>query len=273
VPELRFQVLWHAFVVSVPDDAVADALAYVTQAAEQDLAVVASVRFDVVSVPDGYRVSEAGRPVVTVPDPPGVVDVLYQRVHTHALEHASHDGWVRAHAAVVDAAPGRVLLAGDSGVGKTTLALRLLFDGVAVPGDESVVLRDGVAVPVARPFHLKAGVEQFVPELLQFPHLPEFVGDVTVRAFDPTAAGFRWSITPAPVRAVVVVQRGSDSSIVRVESTQVMHEVVENVFWLHESKATLIREVASVFRTASCFRLAVADVTAAADAVRELELG
>ena len=124
-----------------------------------------------------------------------------------------------------------------------------------------------------RPFHLKAGVEQFVPELSRFPHHPESVGEVTVRAFDPTVAGHAWSIAPGPVRAVIVLQRGAGSSIMAVESTQVMHEVVENVFWLRESKATLIREVASVFRVASCFRLTVGDVRTAADLVRELELG
>jgi hypothetical protein len=106
----------------------------------------------------------------------------------------------------------RVLVAGPKGAGKTTLALRLLFDGHAVEGDERVYLRDGDAVALPRRFHCKPGIGSVIPELgALLPTLPTTTAWVdgapqTITAFDPTEAGLPWALRRAPVDACVLLE-------------------------------------------------------------------
>ena len=268
--EVRFQLLWHEFVLATPSADVDDALAYVVQHAHHDHDVVETVWLEVLDSPEGFEVIRNGQPIAHAADLLALVDVIYDQVHTSAFTHASHRGWVRAHAGIADVGDARVALAGPSGIGKTTLALRLLFDSATVQGDESVLVRDGRAFTVARPFHLKVGVEAIVPEvdpaLAVLPSLP-----VTppVRAFHPDRVR-AWAVSERPIDHVVLVERGPSSALTPVESTSVMHDLVENVFWMHETKSTVVREVAAVLRTARCHRLVVDDVREASSLVQEL---
>ncbi len=268
--EIRFQLLWYEFVISTADAAVADALAYVVQDARQDLPVAETVRLRVDREGPGFVVSEVGSARVFAERDVDVVDVVYSRVHTAAFAHASREGWVRAHAAVADLGPTRVLLVGASGVGKTSLSMRLLLDGVEVQGDESVLLRDGIALPVPRPFHLKEGVEAVVPEVApMLPGLPTVPATPPVRAFHPSLVA-AWRTTMAPVAHLVLLERGDETVCEELEAVEAMHDVVQGVFWLHEPKATVIREIAWILRSARCHRVVMHDVADAASIVRGL---
>lgn len=246
-------------------------LGYLAQSARQHIEVETSVVTSVDPSSDGFTISEDGQPIATALDARAVLDVVYQRVHQRLFDHASLSGWVRAHAALVETGGRRVALCGPAGVGKTTLAVRLLFDGVAVHGDESVLLRDGESLAVPRPFHLKPGIEGHVPEIAPLlSSLPEVSDGTPVRAFDPTRAGFAWEIAPGRIDDVVLLERAEDTSLEPVTATSAMQGIVEQVFLLHEPKGSVVREVAAVLRTARCFRLRVSDPARCAAAVREL---
>jgi hypothetical protein len=271
VPSLDFQLLWDKIEVRTPAPEVVASLRFLAQSARQRVPVLETTTFEVLPDSRGYLVLEEDEHRSLEPTALAVLEVLYQRVHERAFTRASRAGWVRAHGAVVETGGRRLLLAGTTGVGKTTLALRLLFDGAAVHCDESSLLRRGAVLAVPRPFHLKPTIEHYVPEIGQLlTEMPVVTGDVAIRAFDPGRAGFEWEISPGRVDAVLMLTRGDNTRLKRVEATQVMHDVVTDVFLLDEPKATVVREVAAVFRHAACYALEIGDVGEASRLVRSL---
>jgi hypothetical protein len=93
-----------------------------------------------------------------------------------------HHGVFHLHAAALADGGRALLVPGQSGVGKTTLALALLEAGLAWLGDDSafVAVRDGApcAEGVARPFHLR-------------PDTAGAFGRAAARAAPPDASGRR----------------------------------------------------------------------------------
>lgn len=260
---LQFQLLWHDITIETSSPPVRDTLRYLVQHADQRMTPVRSMHYEVIGDADEFVVLEEGDELSTGLDRVAVLDVLYRRIHQRAFELASLRGWVRVHGAVVDLGGRRALLVGTSGVGKTTLSLRLLFDGVAVHGDESALVRDGRVLAVPRPFHLKPGVDDVVPEVAQLlAGLPCLDGDPPVRAFDPTTVGIAWTIDEAPVDDVVLVETARDepSALATASATASMPDIVEEVFPNQETRGDVIREVSAVLRTARCHRLRLGDV-------------
>jgi len=74
--------------------------------------------------------------------------------------------FVKIHAACGSIQGRRFLVAGDKGAGKTTLITRFFFEGVAVHGDERVLLREQKVIPLPRKFHLKEGTVPLIPQLV-----------------------------------------------------------------------------------------------------------
>lgn len=266
---LQFQLLWHRVTIDNSSAAIADELRYLVQHADQAIAPTMSMRYEVRerATATGFVVFEQGDELSVESDAVSVLDTLYRRIHQRAFEFASLQGWVRMHGAVVDVDGHRVLLVGASGVGKSTLVLRLLFDGAAVHGDESALVHDGHVLAVPRPLHLKPGVDDLVPEMAPFmASLPCLDADPPVRAFDPTTAGLAWRIDETRLDDLVLVERahGGWSSLEPAGAAASMPEIVEQVFPNQESRAAVIREVAAVLRTAKCWRLRLGDVAEAA---------
>jgi hypothetical protein len=282
-------MLWHDVEVDLdgatPD--VAAALRYLVTGAAHDFPPLATMRYAVTSGAPGHQVWEEGDELATVDDPTDVLDLVYRRVHQRAFELASLRGWVRLHAAVVDLVDGpgnegagradgamagpRVLLVAPSGTGKTTLACRLLLDGQAVAGDESALVRDGLALPVARRFHLKPGLEAAVADLAPLTaHLPG-LPDGSVRAFDPSEAGFGWTIGVRQVDHVVLLERSPGAGgLEPASAVEAMPEVVDQSFPHQEDTGALLAQVAAVLRDARCWRLRVDTPAGASILVRGL---
>jgi hypothetical protein len=134
--------------------------------------------------PDGRRVEgELG------PDLTGAAEALATLHLPVALAFAlRHHGVFHLHAAALDDGERAILVAGQAGVGKTTLALALLEAGLAWLGDDTafVTTRGGplVVAGVPRLFHLR-------PETLRsFPHADACAGPPDVsgrRELDPEA--------------------------------------------------------------------------------------
>lgn len=105
--------------------------------------------------------------------------------------------FIKIHTASGSFRGKRFLLAGDKGAGKTTLITRLLFEGAAVYGDETVLLNEEDVIPFPRRFHLKEGTIPLVPQLVpicqRLTSYPAYYGG-RFFFFDPTVAGFDWQM-------------------------------------------------------------------------------
>lgn len=99
-----------------------------------------------------------------------------------------HHGVFHLHAAALDDGAGAVLVAGQSGVGKTTLALALLEAGLAWLGDDAAYLaeRDGAPwlVGVPRRFHVRPETLSAFPRVAERAGSPDGTGR---RELDPEA--------------------------------------------------------------------------------------
>jgi hypothetical protein len=269
-----FRLLWHLVELDTgqADPKVAEALRYLVNGAEHDLPALAAMHYSVTTMADGsHVVSEEGDALEAVDSADGVLDLIYRRVHQRAFELASLRGWVRLHAAVVDGSGGRTLIVAPSGTGKTTLSCRLLLDGAAVAADESVMIRNGIALPVARRFHLKSDLEAAVPDLGPYTTELPSLGGGSVRAFDPSEANFPWSVTQAQVAHVVLLERGVErSTLTPGSAVAVMPEIVAESFPHQEPTGALLAEIAAVLTRAQCWRLQMHSVNRAATLVASL---
>ena len=123
----------------------------------------------------------------------GTTIYIYELVNFHLMRQMG--GFVKIHAACGSLNGVRFLLAGEKGVGKTTLATRLLFEDVAVHGDEKVLIRNRDVIPLPRKFHLKEGSVRLIPQIgpiwdrkIAYPA----ANGMRLCFFDPTDAGFHW---------------------------------------------------------------------------------
>ena len=122
------------------------------------------------------------------------VTLYVNEVVNFRLAHPMKD-YVKIHAACGSFGKRRFLLVGEKGAGKTTLITKLLFEDVAVHGDEKVLVRGCDVIPLPRKFHLKEGTVSLIPQLGSIwnerTSYPTSYG-VRVCFFDPLDAGFEW---------------------------------------------------------------------------------
>lgn len=84
------------------------------------------------------------------------------------------------------------LLVGDAHAGKTTLAMRMMFAGFDMLGDEMVLLRDGIATNFPRRFYARASSQDLLPEFGLLDGRLPFVSngrDSRLVGMDPTTFG------------------------------------------------------------------------------------
>jgi hypothetical protein len=200
----RFQLLSCAFEIRTNALPLFERLAYIVQRADQSaIAVTARSTIEVLSTGEGYRIrDEEGEDVEL--SLVAAVEAIFQRLHRRAL--ASVPDHIAIHAASLMHEGRLVLLTGPKRAGKTTLALRLLFEGWEVAGDELVLLQGGWAMAFPRRFYVRDTSLSLLPQLQAVAGRPPFVAsptEGTLIAVDPTRFGRPWRIAPAPVSAIL----------------------------------------------------------------------
>ena len=254
---LGARVLVHNVTVTVPDDDVRAALETMLPTAVHDFAADWPMHYSVEGGNGRYRVVEEGDALGVVATAADARDLVHLRLYRRAFEWASRRGWLRLHGALVDFGGVRVLFTGPSGVGKSTLALRLLLDGASVQCDESVLVRRGASVAVARPLHLKAGADRVVPEFASLRSRLPHIDDVVV--LDPGRLGHAWSVTVAPLDHVVLLSADADPRCAAIGHTEALPELVAQVFAVTESTPKLLGALTATLAGVRCHRLGVAD--------------
>jgi len=154
-----------------------------------------------------YLIKEGTETLISSIDPEWVTLYLHELINFRVAWHLR--GLIKIHAAIGSFANKRFLLAGPKGAGKTTLITRLLFEGAAAEGDETVLIDRSDAVAFPRKFHLKEGTLRLTPQLVsvcqRLTSYPAYYGG-RFFFFDPTDAGFDWKITRGRVDCVCCLE-------------------------------------------------------------------
>jgi hypothetical protein len=139
------------------DGEVLAALAPLLASAPQEIEPSRSQSYEATAVAAGWALAEEGDALAVVATSALAAETILARSRERALELAALKGWVRLHGALVDLAGNRILIVGPPQSGKTALVLGVALRGGAPQGDESVLVRGGVAVAVPAPFELRDG--------------------------------------------------------------------------------------------------------------------
>lgn len=218
MPSIRFQLLTHLVEIAVEDAAIREHLAYFVPDAEQPAPPEAALRYEVIPQAGGcFALAENGALLDRNLDALDIMPLIYARCHEAV--YRALPAHLRVHAGCATLDGRRVLIIGSKGAGKTTLMLRLMFDGVEVQGDERVlVFADGQVVPFPRRFHIRPATLALLPELaagrFSLPSAATSDGG-RLFSFAPSDAGQRWRISRQPVDAVVFLHpsHGQETSI------------------------------------------------------------
>jgi hypothetical protein len=239
-----FQLLSCRVHIRYEDPALQHTFRYlVERAARQSFELRKSLTYEVRGI-GPYDILEQGDALDRVPTRADVLHVVYYRVYRRLLERFVLAGWVALHAALATINGRRTIILGHKGVGKTTLAMRLLFAGHAVEGDEMALVRNGLALALPRAFHLKPDIGRLVPEIAgMLPDLPKMLsGPVEIAALEPSECGFDWSIRVAPADRVVWISpnHGGGTELNRRSSFTTIRRIIEYSLGWGETRAALV---------------------------------
>lgn len=113
------------------------------------------------------------------------------------------------HAATATIEGQRFVFLGDKGFGKTTLMLSFIEQGIAVEGDEHLVVGQSGAITRPRRLHVKESSLDLVPVLRDAigssPSETDWMGN-RIYACSPSFLGASWEIAEGPVHHLVFVE-------------------------------------------------------------------
>lgn len=220
--------------------------------------------------PNLVEVRHDGRLIYQHFDPVRIA-VEVETLVTH-LVTAAWANWTRLHAGCATIAGRRALFSGDKAAGKTTLMLGLLAAGHEVHGDENVLLRGGVTLPLPRKFHLREGSLDLVPEFASLrktacPREHPVIGPF--RFCGPTDLGRPWSVNLAPADAVFMLEPdfGGASVVSPCPKVDLVRHLLFQTVNLSTTPGREIREISQLADSAAAFRLRVGDLTGAVRAI------
>lgn len=193
-------------------------------------------------------------------------------IHKEALKDVTES--IRIHAGCGELGGRRFLVAGDKGAGKTTLMVRLLFEGFRTVGDELVLMRDGKATPFPRRFHIKQDSVKLLPELeALFDSLPYNRTDYGHKmfSFTPRDAGFGWKIDEGEVCAIFYLQpnHGGQTRVEECPKYLMVQKIMPMTFLSETDDHMKIGELCSIIDRVDCYVLHVGDLKGAVSALRE----
>ena len=190
------------------------------------------------------------------------LDHMSRYVVTGVLDEDPHG--VLLHGASIVAREGRILMLGRKASGKTTLALRLLAEGLAVECDEHISLREHDVIARPRRLRVKRGSLPFVPSLaeriVESPFVEDYDGNV-VYSVDPSVGGSPWRIRPAPAAHFVFIEpnHGGRSVLAPIPQERAFELLLANAIMLGEDRLQFAVRLRRHVAGAKAWRLSLGD--------------
>ncbi len=178
---------------------------------------------------------------------PGTRGHLLSRAHQilRDLMIAETVGCPIIHGASVVVNQKRILLMAEKGVGKTTLSLKCLADGLTVEGDEHVVIRQHDVVARPRTLRIKQGSISMVPELArqiqQSPTVTEWNGDL-IYSVAPRLVDQEWTIRPgrADILLFLTANHGGLTSIRFLAHQEAYGRLIKTTYLSTDNRAAAL---------------------------------
>jgi hypothetical protein len=221
-----------------------------------------------------FRILARGEILSEEMTPRAIMEALH--AHLFALSLGEYPMSPLLHAASLRRDGRRVLFVGGKGVGKTTLALRLIREGYEFECDENVFVTSTGVVARPRALRVKESAIQIVPEIAQTlmsaPSYRDHLGQV-IYNLDPRLVGARsWRIESGDVDAIVVLRcnHGGNSSWEPIPPLAVFRDVIQESGFRESDRGEAVNLLTRVIGGTSGFTLSVGDSDRAVHCINEL---
>ncbi|MFE1320000.1 hypothetical protein [Kitasatospora phosalacinea] len=196
-----------------------------------------------------------------------LAEAAYRHLHERLHERADRQGWLRLHAAAVERDGVRLLLAGPSGTGKTTLALHLQRHGWQLLGDEAVYLRGGLTAPLPRRVHVRPATAAALPHLADTPDPVTLPYRPPLLTLDPARLQHGWTPAPAPAAHLVLLRahHHGPSRLAPATGPDALSALAAEAAPTTHHHANTTAQLAALLRATRCHRLDLGDLQQAAD--------
>lgn len=254
-------------------DILAQQVEFIAQDARQDFPVLREIVYNLRTYDDHHHIFEDNRMYLAASDLASFTRSLLVRIHERAFEDFS--GFVRIHAGCGEYNGKRFLVIGDSGVGKTTLMVRLLFEGFKVHGDELAMINEFESFAFPRRFHIKEKSVPLLPQLRNFfnmnsPQISEAV-ERKIYAFSPSEAGFDWEITKREIAVLFHLEphRDHETQICSCPKYLMVQKTMPKTFFSLCHDQEKIGRLCKLADRARCFAIQLGSLDSAIDRIRE----
>lgn len=262
-----------AFTIHTESEELARRLAFIVHEAEHSISPIKKVSFEFNVRNDVYEIKKGGRICFTSDDLPNSIFHLQWHMHHEALKDITES--IRIHAGCGELNGKRFLIVGDKGAGKTTLMVRLLFEGFRSIADELVLVRDTKVLPFPRRFHIKQYSVKLLPELKDlFDSLPfnQAKDDQKMYSFSPQDAGFDWKIDEGELRAVFYLEpnHGGETRVLECPKYMMAQRIMPMTFLSESEDYMKIGKICKIIDGVDCYVLHIGDLDEAVSKLKEI---
>ena len=243
------------------------ALDNLVQHASQTYPVSRFHQFEAWRIDNGYRLREDAKELDSQLEPQRAASVI--SAHMNDLALAALPEFTKIHAGCANWRGKRLVAAGPSRSGKTTLMTRLLYEGFAVHCDDIVLLRHGEVLPFPRRFWIRPHALPLLPQIAPLDvAAPENRRHLVL---DPAERGFEWQIHAAPADVVLFLERNhaSVTQLLPCPKHAMAKLIMSNSSLPGGGPQEWVRDVCTMLDNASTYVLRCGSLNSVVDAVKE----
>jgi hypothetical protein len=191
----------------------------------------------------------------------------------HELSLEALPEFTKIHAGCANWGAKRLVAAGPTGSGKTTLMTRLLYEGFAVHCDDIVLLQRGDVLPYPRRFWIRPRAVPLLPQIVPFAF--RVAANRGYLAVDPSELGFEWRIDRAPVDAVLFLEpnHGGETRLEPCPKYSMAERIMSQSNIPAGGAGEWVRDICTMLDGARCYVLRSGSLDATVAAVKDALTG